>query len=72
MTWCFASTLTRYHTNNKMKTATHTGANRMTCTYKYILTPPVLYSKQLSVLHSINNQIHRVLQCLGYSKIIDL
>ena len=33
----------------------HTGANRLTHPYKYILTPPVMCSQQLSVLHWMNN-----------------
>ena len=56
MTWFFASTLIGYHTNNKMKTTTHIGPNRLICPSKYILTPPVLCSQQLSVLHSMNNR----------------
>ena len=33
----------------------HTGTNRLRCTYKYILAPPVISTKQLTVLHSVNN-----------------
>ena len=50
-----------YHTNKERYTA-HTGINRMAYPRKYILIPPVLFSQQLSVLHSINNQKF-TLQC---------
>ena len=38
------------HTNKQ-----HTRADRLTHPYKYILTPPVMCSQQLSVLHWMNN-----------------
>ena len=60
-------------------TQTHTqryteqwGASRLTQPYKYILTQPVMYSQQLSVLHRMNkwliSKIHFP-QCLFFSKI---
>ena len=55
ITWFFASTLIWCHTNKQRHTA-HTGTNRMTYAYKYILTPPVFCSQHLYVLHSMNNQ----------------
>ena len=53
----FASTLiislsiTHTHTHTHTHTQ-HTGTNRLT--HKYILTPPVMCSRQLSLLHLIN------------------
>ena len=44
--WQFAKTLIWYHTHTG-----HTGTKRMTNTYKYVLTPPITYSQQLTVLH---------------------
>ena len=46
----------------------------MTYPYKYILTPPVLCSQQLPVLHLMNNQKFTLqsLQRLGCSKFTDL
>ena len=35
----------------------HTGANRPTHSYKYILTPSVMCSQQLHVLHRMNNLV---------------
>ena len=49
MTWLFANTLIRYHTQ------THKVVSRMTYPYRYILTPPAMYSQHLSVLHWMNN-----------------
>ena len=54
-------TPTHTHTNTQTHTQTHkhtarTGANRLTHPYN-ILTPPVLCSQQLSVLHWMNNSI---------------
>ena len=51
----FAGTLIWYHTHTQTHTPqTHTartGASRMTYPYKYIFTPPVMCSQQLSLLH---------------------
>ena len=33
----------------------HTGTNILTHTCEYILTPPVMYTQQLPVLHCVNN-----------------
>ena len=43
---------THTHTHKQWHTV-HTGANRLTYPYKYILTPPVMYSHQLAALHWI-------------------
>ena len=34
---------------------THRGANRLAHPYKYIFTPPLMYSQQLPLLHWMNN-----------------
>ena len=50
----FASTLIWYHTYRQ----THTeqkGDNKLTHTYKYILTPPAMKTEQLPVSHLINS-----------------
>ena len=46
----FASTLIWYQTHRQTHTG-HTGTNRLTHTYKYISTPPVMCTQQLPVLH---------------------
>ena len=51
MTWFLASTPILYHKKHKAQT----GVNRLTHQYKYTLTPRVRCSKQLSVLHWMNN-----------------
>ena len=45
-----ASTLIWYHTHTKRHRA-HTGVNRLTHPYEYILTPPIMCSQQPSVFH---------------------
>ena len=48
----FLQVLILYHKHIYRKRYTiHTGANRLTHLYKYILTAPVMCSLQLSVLH---------------------
>ena len=54
MTWFFAGTLIWHH-KRKWWHTTHTGANRLRHSYKYMLSPPAMCSKQLSVLHWMNN-----------------
>ena len=49
-----------FHTHTHTYTHTHThtghvGANILTHLYKYILTPSVMCSQQLFLLHGINN-----------------
>ena len=44
---------THAHTHTK----THSGASRLTHLYKYIFTPPVMYSQPLSLLHWMNNSL---------------
>ena len=61
MTWLFANTLIRYHTqthepHSKLSVDWLTQVvSRLTYPYKYILTPPAMYSQHLSVLHWMNN-----------------
>ena len=73
MTWFFPSTLIWYHTSKQIQ---HKQGPIKWHIYlcKYILTPPVLCSQQLSLWHSMNNQklTLQTLQCLGCSKITDL
>ena len=57
----FASTLIYYHTHIQTHTG-HTGTNRLTHTYKYILIPYVMYTQQLPVLHWVNNLLIEKLQ----------
>ena len=53
----FASVLIWYHTHTKTPTV-HIGAYRLTHPHKYILTPPVMCSQQLSALyHRMNNSL---------------
>ena len=54
MMWFFGSTVIWYHTHKQRHTA-HSGANRLTYPYKYILISPFMCSQLLSVLHWINN-----------------
>ena len=80
--WFFASTLIWYHTQTHTHTHTHTQRHntlRGQCTdthqHKYIFTPPVMCSQQLSLLHWMNNSLISKIyfpQCLFFSKIIDL
>ena len=49
----FASTLIWYHTQTNINRTHRT--NRRTRTYKYILTPPVMYTQQLTLLHVMKN-----------------
>ena len=56
-TWCgflqvlwFNLTQTHMQTHTDKDTA-HSGASRLTHPYKYIFTPPVICSQQLSLLH---------------------
>ena len=58
----FASTLIWYHIHRQTCTG-HTGTNRLTLTYEYILTPPVMCTQQLPVLQWIINLIN--LLCRG-------
>ena len=46
----FAGTLIWYH-RHRQKHTRHTGTNRLTHIYKYILTPSVICTQQLPVLH---------------------
>ena len=69
MTCFFAIILTWYHTNKRRHTA-HTGANRMTYPYKYILTPPILCSEQLSVLHSMNKLLTSKINFTGFYNVL--
>ena len=69
MTCFFAIILTWYHTNTRRLTA-HTGANRMTYPYKYILTPPILCSEQLSVLHSMNKLLTSKINFTGFYNVL--
>ena len=52
--WFFAGTLIWYHIH---KHTVHSEGSRLTHPYKYILTPPVVCSQQLSVLHWLNNSL---------------
>ena len=55
--WFIAGTLTWYHTHEHTHTqryTAHSGASRLTHPYKYILTPPVMCSQQLSLLQWMN------------------
>ena len=54
--WFFASTLIWYHWDTKSHTA-HSGANRLTHPYKYILKPPIMWSQQLYLLHWMDNPL---------------
>ena len=56
-----ASTLIWYHAHWQTYIG-HTGTNRMTHIYKYILTPPVLCTQQLPVLHWMNNLLIQMVQ----------
>ena len=49
-------THTHTHTNTH-HTKTHSRASRLTHLYKYIFTPPVMCSQQLSLLHWMNNSL---------------
>ena len=49
-----ATTLIWYHINVQIHTG-HTGTNRLTHMYKYILTAPVTCTQQLPTLHWMNN-----------------
>ena len=67
MTCFFPTTLIWYHTS-------HTGVNRLTHPYKYILASPVICSQQLSVLHCSYKKFilfYKVSQCLCFLKITD-
>ena len=71
MMWFFPSTLIWYYTGH----TAHTGDNRLTHPYKYILTPPVMCLQQLTSLNEfpdMKNLLYRVPQCLCFSKITDL
>ena len=71
----FAVTLIWFHTHTHTHTYTHRAhsmANRLTHLYKYTLTPPVICSKKLFVLHYMNNSLISKIylpQCLFFSKI---
>ena len=60
-------THTHTHTYTKTQTKAHmtTGVNRLTHPYKYISTPPVMCSQQLSVIHWYR-------KCIFFSKITHL
>ena len=56
-----ASTLIWYHAHWQTYIG-HTGTNRLTHIYKYILTPPPLCTQQLPVLHWMNNLLIQMVQ----------
>ena len=64
------------HTNTDTHTKTHSTlrASRFTHPYKYIFTPPVMCSQQLSLLHWMDNSLisKNYFPCLFFSTIIPL
>ena len=73
-TWCsfcwYADLISHTQTGT-----THLGASRPTHSCKYIFTPTVTCSQQLSLLHWMNNSLTSKIhfpQCLFFSKIIHL
>ena len=65
---------THKHTHTERYTA-HSGASRHTHPCKYIFTPPVMCSQQLSLLHWMHNSLiskNCFPGCLFFSKIIHL
>ena len=66
------------HTHTHIYTQRHTahpGASRLTHRYKYIFTPTVMCSQQLSLLHWMKKSLVSKIffpQCLFFSKIIHL
>ena len=72
--WLFASTLIWYYMHKHRHTA-HSGTSRLTHACKYIFTPLLMCSLQLSLLHWMNNSLISKIdfrQCLFCSKIIHL
>ena len=58
--WFFAGTLIWYHIRTHTHTQRHMahwGASRLTHPYKYIFTPAVMCSQQLSLLHWMDNSL---------------
>ena len=88
--WFFPGTLIWYYTQTNKQTnkqtnthththterhTTHSGASRLTHSYKYIFTPPFICSQQLSVLYWIDNSLinkNSFPRCLFFSTIIHL
>ena len=66
------------HTHNHIHTQRHTdhsGASRLTHPYKYMFTPPIMCSQQLSLFHWMNNSLTSKIyspQCLFFPRIIHL
>ena len=69
---CYA---TRHQFTETKTQHTKGQAKRLMHSYKYIWTPSIMHSKQLSVLHKVNNFIKNLLywvpQCLCFLKITD-
>ena len=65
---------TNTHTHTERHTA-HSGASRLTHSYKYIFTPPFICSQQLSLLFGIDNSLiykNSFPRCLFFPTIIHL
>ena len=66
-----ASTLIWYHTDTQTRHTAHSGANKLTHSYKSILTPPIMCSQQLCVLQWMNNSLiskNYFRQCICFLK----